>query len=239
MEIAYGRAINRRFALVCPYCGKVHPETRRRILTLFLVLLTALAAGLTTEVRAEPGQTVARRVQHARVVGVIEPTITPAAGVTPPPATEPAPPPSPTPLPIPKTGIIWNPNGTSIYLYSEPGQGILRAITNGSFVTLLDEFAAYGNLPWTRVEFGGETGWLSAADVHRLRFEGGIFSQVDLSVGAYLYTKPQGQSIFWLPPGTPLRFLDAAGSWAHVTALNGETGWVLLERLADDLLESR
>ena len=228
-----------RLSPVCPYCGRVHPETRRRVLVLVLLLVATLVAGMAPEVRAEPATSTIRRGHHLTVIDRSAPEAVPVATAPSTATPRPTAQPSPTPLPIPKTGIVWTEHGASVYFYAEPGQGILRSIPNGTFVTLLDEFASYGNLPWTQVQLDEKTGWLTATDVHRLRFEGERFSQVAAPEGTNLYTEPQGQIVLWLPPGTPVRFQESAGGWARVSALNGEVGWVLLDKLADEPLESR
>jgi len=125
-------------------------------------------------------------------------------------------------VPIPKTGVIWAQTNTSVYFYKELGLEILGDIPNGQFVQLLDEFAAYGNLPWTQVTFDEQTGWVEATKVFRLRFEGETFYHVSAPEGSYLYTAPQGQQIGGLPAGTPLRFEQANEAWKEVSTLDGQ-----------------
>lgn len=222
----------RRLALHCPYCGRIHRKMRCRILAATFLFVAALIAWTAPIARAgsEPDaisvarerQSSGRPVQQA----VIVPTATPRETLAPIAMAIP----SPTPLPIPTTGVIWSPTSSGAYLYVEPGKTILLEIPNGVFAHLFDEFAAYGNLPWTRVRFESHEGWVDATRVHRVRFEGETFYLVDED-GTYLYAAPQGQSLVWLPAGTPLRFQETENGWAAVTTLDGEAGWVLLDNL--------
>lgn len=225
-------------ALHCPYCGQIHRKTRLRLLAGALFFIAAGIGLFAPEAKASSETRAGSSDQSIHSTGkqkhqshnLFNP---PTATVNPTPSPEFVlrTPPSPTPLPIPKTGIIWSPISLGVYLYAEPGLDILYEIPNGTFVHLFDEFAAYGNLPWTHIGFEEQEGWIDATKVNRLRFEGETFYLVHEADGTYLYTTPQGQIIVWLPFGTPLRYRDVQDGWAFVTTLSGEEGWVLLETL--------
>ena len=219
----------------CPYCGLVHRKTWFRIYAGGLWALGALIWLFAPKAQASANPIPKRSGQHAVI---IERQIQapPALTITPTPTATVEfalrTPPSPTPLPIPKTGVIWAQTSARVYLYEEPGKEMLGDIPNGQFVHLLDEFAAYGNLPWTQITFAGQTGWVEATKVFRLRFEGETFYNVSAPEGSYLYTAPHGQRIVWLPEGTPLHFEQANEGWIEVSTLHGQTGWILSENIA-------
>lgn len=230
----------KRLALQCPYCGQIHSKTRLRLLATALFFIAAWIGLFAPEVQASSEAGVGSSSQSFHITGKHREDIhnlsaSPTATVNPTSSPEFVlrTPPSPTLLPIPKTGIIWSAVSLGVYLYAEPGLDILREIPNGTFVHLFDDFAAYGNLPWTRIGFEDQEGWIDATKVSRLRFEGETFYLVNEADGTYLYATPQGQIIVWLPFGTPLRYQDAEDGWAEVSTLNSEEGWVLLDKLIE------
>lgn len=156
------------------------------------------------------------------------PTSTPLPTLTPKPTN--TRPPTETPLPIPDTGIIWNPKEEGVYLWQAPGQHILTWLINGAVIKFLDEWDAYGGLPWAWVSVDGQEGWVDATTTLRL-----IIPETGLTLvagaGGYLFTEPQGQKITWLSPGTSLEIQEDQSSptvedWVQVTLPDRQIGWI-------------
>jgi hypothetical protein len=241
-SIELGRRIpsihRKRLVLQCPYCGQIHRKTRLRLLATALFFIAAWIGLFAPKAQASSEARVGTSNQSIYITGKQREDIhnlsaSPTATVNPTPSPEFVlrTPPSPTPLPIPKTGIIWSPVSNGVYLYEEPGLDILREIPNGTIIHLFDEFTAYGNLPWTRIGFEEQAGWIDATKVSRLHFEGETFYLVNDAGGTYLYSAPKGRLIVWLSFGTPLRYQNTKDEWAAVSTLNGEKGWVVLDKL--------
>jgi len=142
----------------------------------------------------------------------------------------------PSALIIPPGGLIWNQSSSGVYLWAKPGSGILVSLPNGSRVIFLDSWAGYGGLPWAQVRYEELEGWVEATDVYRVAAPEEWRTQVAGAAGAFLYERPGGAQISWLPEGTPVFVLGEDGEgWLTVRLLDGSEGWVKIDALLLDV----
>jgi hypothetical protein len=185
----------------------------------------------------------AEPLPHAGKRGNLVRTATPQA-VLPAVETVPSPPPTatslptPTPLPIPDQGLVWVENASGVYLWGSPLGNILTHLPNGSMVQLLEERAAYGNLPWIKVCSPSGEGWLLQTQVFRARESPAAY--IVSQQGTYLRDRPRGAVQQLLSLGTPIMNILAAQegagrTWAQVEVVDGTVGWVPEEWLAAEL----
>ena len=233
------------FSLVCPYCGCIHRSARQRILwatvIILIVLLLVLISGIHPGSADQPDRSMRYSAEPRTLPlrSITVPLTTSTPTVTSLPATTPTL--TPTPLPIPTTGVIWNRENAGSYFWEAPGKGILSQLPNGTIVTFLEDWQAYGGLGWASVEFDGQTGWVNVVDIFRVTIPEGGFSQVVAAEGTYLYSEPQGQHILWLSPSTPFRIgqkmqVVNSQTWVSVGLLNGTEGWMKKETIQETLL---
>ena len=231
------------FSLVCPYCGCTHRLTRKCILLAAVVVVMALT--LVLNWRPGMAETTFQTGQPDHLIGLRRefPPRSTSIQVTPFTLTATSLPTStptltPTPLPIPKTGVIWNQENAGSYFWEAPGKGITTVLPNGTIVTFLEDWQAYGGLGWTAVEFDGQAGWVDVVDVYRVTIPEGGFSQVVAAEGTNLYSRPQGHRMIGLSPGTPVRLggemqvVDGL-TWVQVILLDGTKGWMKEQTIGD------
>ena len=130
---------------------------------------------------------------------------------------------SPTPMPtsVPVVNLVWADQASAVNLRDAPSGNVIKAVDNGSVVTLLEDVEESGGYIWIKVEVDGQKGWMADFLIWEVE---GVYHL--LEEARDYYQSSDGAQVGMLPKGTPYKTISEEEGWVQILLPDEQVVWI-------------